>query len=149
LIPSVSAPPWTDLKSITAGGVDVTDTLLAIDSDLVNVVITLSDAVTATIEGTVAPPPGDSPEETFVRMFPSDRRFWQEPFGAFRRFPSARVADDGTYTIVRVPAGEYFIVAASGGLMDWAEAPQLELLARTAARATIANGEKRTVEVRR
>ena len=142
------ASPWTNLKSITARGTDITDGPLVVDRDIPDLVITLTDAPPSQILGTVELPAGEIPEEWVVLIFPSDRRYWKEPFGASRRFVGARVTGQRTIT-ARVPPGDYFLNLSRGTPVDWMEASALEELAKAATSVTLVEGDKKAVQVKR
>lgn len=149
VFPFISVPGWPTLKSVTLGGVDMTDTILDVDGrDLPNLVVTVTDAPMAELRGTVSSGLGGAEEDTWIRMFPSDRRFWEEPFGAFSRFKSAPV-EKNVFTIARVPAGEYFVVAVREGGLEWMDKTTLEAMSRGAERITVVNGDKKVIEVKR
>ncbi len=141
-------PAWTNLKSITAGGVDITDTVIEIGDDITDVVITASDAPYATMTGQVRLTTTEQPETLAVRLFPADRRYWAEPFGAVRRFKVGRVTAKGTYTLSQIPAGEYMVVVGLVTDTD-VSVDTLDALSRTAERVRINDGDKLIVEVRR
>jgi hypothetical protein len=149
VFPFISTPGWTTLKSVTLGGVDITDTIVDISgSDLNNMVVTVTDLPMAELRGTLAGAVGSQDQDTYVRMFPAERRFWEEPFGAFSRFKSARV-EKTTFTITRVPAGEYYIVVVHEGGLEWMDKAQLEAMSKAAERVRFVDGEKKVLEVRR
>jgi hypothetical protein len=143
------AIPVGNIAAIMVGGENVTDVLMDLTaggvSDL-EVVVTM--APPGTIEGRVQLATGDISDQVSVRVFPTDRRLWQDPYGAFRRYKSVRVNPDLTYTTT-VPAGEYFLVAVAEGGQEWMELPTLEALAKIAIRAKVADGETVVMEVRR
>ena len=141
--------PVGNVVAIMAGGENITDTLIdRTAAGLNNVEVIMSMAPPGTIEGRVQLAPGDISDQVFVRVFPTDRRLWQEPYGAFRRYKTVRVNPDLTYTTT-VPAGEYFLVAVAEGGQEWMELPTIEALAKTAVRAKVADGETVVMEVRR
>jgi hypothetical protein len=142
------ASAWTNLKSISARGTDITDGPLVVDRDIPDLVITLTDAPPAQIVGTVELPSGEIPEEWVVLIFPADRRYWKEPFGSSRRFAGARVTGQRTIT-ARLPPGDYFLCLSRGGPLDWMEASALEELAKVATSVTLVEGDKKTVQVKR
>lgn len=145
---NLNASPWVTLKSVTKAGDDLTDTTITVDNDLdLNVAVT--DAVPATVSGRVGRAGVQTDDPSWLRLFPVDRRYWAEPYAAFRRFRTISVAPDGQYSIGSVPAGEYFIVAASQAGSDWMDAATLEVMARTAERIRVNDGDKLVVEVRR
>ena len=142
------APAWTNLKSITARGADIMDAPLVVDRDIPDLVITLTDAPPAQIVGTVELPAGEIPEEWVVLIFPADRRYWKEPFGATRRFAWPRVNGQRAFT-VRVPPGDYYLSLVRGTPTDWIEAATLEELARGATSVSLVEGDKKSVQVKR
>lgn len=148
LIPSLGGPsPWVTIRRVTAGGVDVTDTLFTIDKSIPDVVITLSDVPEAVVSGRVSGPP---PEGTALSayIFPTDKRLWAAPFGAARRFRSVRVQADGSFSIPRITAGEYFVWVTDTRL-EWMDVATFESFARLATRADVPETGTMTVEVRR
>jgi hypothetical protein len=149
VFPFITVPGWPTLKSVTLGGVDVTDTIVDVGArDLSNLVVTVTDTPMAEVRGTVSSGLGGAEEDAWIRMFPAERRFWDEPFGAFSRFKNARV-EKNAFTIPRVPAGEYFVVAVSEGGLEWMDKTTLETMARGAERVSVVNGDKKIIEVKR
>lgn len=147
--PFISVPGWPTLKSVTLGSVDITDTILDVDGrDLSNLVVTVTDTPMADVRGTIPSGLGGAEEDTWIRMFPAERRFWEEPFGAFSRFKTAPV-EKNAFTIPRVPAGEYFVVAVREGGLEWMDKTTLEAMSRGAERITVVNGDKKVIEVKR
>jgi hypothetical protein len=144
-----SVPGWATLRSITAGGVDITDTVLDVDmSDIPNVVVTVADTPAASIQGRVRLAQNDIAETFTVRIFPVDRKYWAQPFGAVRRFLSTRPSADGSFTFSTVPAGEYFIAVVPAGQND-SDMDTLDTLSRTADRIRVADGQRVIAELRR
>jgi hypothetical protein len=154
--PTAAVPGWR-LKSVTAGGVDVTDTALIIEArDISDVVITMTDLEPATLEGSTTLKSGESYADAQVCVFPADRRYWAEPFAAARRFLSTRLSPGSKFEIGDIPPGEYLVAIsmsqALGGMvpsMDWMDDTALEELARTALRVQLADGEQKVIQVRR
>ncbi|HUR22230.1 MAG TPA: carboxypeptidase-like regulatory domain-containing protein [Vicinamibacterales bacterium] len=145
--PSLAAP-WSNVRSITAKGVSVLDVPMVIDGDITDMVVTMTDAPPSSLLGTVELPAGESPEDWAVLVFPADKRLWKEPFASVRRFVTARVSSQRTFT-PRVPPGEYLIALSRDIPPDWVEASALEELAKGATSVTVAESEKKAVQVRR
>jgi len=144
VFPIINVPGWPTLRSVTMGGVDITDTIIDIDGrDIANLVLTLTDVPMAEIRGTVS---GDA--RAWIRLFPAERRYWEEPFGAYQRFKSCGT-DNNSCTLTRVPEGEYFVVAATEPGLDWMDKATLEAMARSARRVRVANGDNVVIEVKR
>jgi hypothetical protein len=147
--PFLSLPGWPTIKSVTLGGIDIADTLLDVDgSDLANLVLTVTDTPMAEVRGTLAGGVVNADQDMWVRMFPAERRFWEEPFGAFARFKTVRV-ELNAFTVTRVPAGDYYVVAVGEGGLEWMDKATLDVMSRSAERITVANGDKKTIEVKR
>jgi hypothetical protein len=148
-IATTGLPGWPTLKSITLGGQDVTDLPIEIDTaDVSDLELTLTDTPMPTLDGAL--PAGRAAEDLSLLVFPADRRFWTDPAAAARRFRSGAISRAGAVTIALLPAGEYFLaVVPDEAAAEWQEPSQLETLARTAQRVRLADGEKKTVELKR
>ena len=156
VLPTAAVPGWR-LRSVSAGGADVTDAPLVIESkDISDLVITMTDALPASIEGSTTLRGGESFADFQVCLFPADRRYWSEPFAALRRFSGVRLSPGSDFTITNIPAGEYFVAVRRyqeiGGAMpasDWMEATALEELALNAQRVHVSDGENQIIQVKR
>ena len=63
---------------------------------------------------------------------------------------SARVRDNGEFSLGSVPVGEYYLTAIlDEDAADWQDPAGLDALARTATRITINEGDQKTVTLRR
>ena len=142
------AAPWTNARSITAKGVDVLDVPIVIDGDIPDMVITMTDAPPPSLMGTAELPAGEIPEEWAVLVFPADRRLWKEPFGSARRFVTARLTWQRTFS-PRLPPGDYLLALTRVVPPDWIEASALEELAKGATSVTLVEGDKKAVQVKR
>lgn len=145
--PSVP-PAWSNLRSITAKGVEITDAALTIEGDIPDMIITLTNTPAPLLVGTAELPADAIPEEWAVLIFPSDRRLWREPFGAVRRFLTSRLTAERTFH-PRLPAGDYLLALSRGVPQDWMEATALEELSKGATSVTVADGDKKAVQVKR
>jgi hypothetical protein len=148
---SAFMPGWPTIKSVVVGGVDVTDIPIEIDTaDVSDVVVTLGDTPMPTVLGTVTGGQRGSAEDVSVLFFPADRRYWADPAGAPRRFRSMPVARNGSFLTAALAPGEYFaIVVTDQQAIDWQQASRLDALSRTAQRVTLAEGDKKTLELKR
>lgn len=141
-------PGLPAVRSVEVAGVDMTDLPIDVESEVSDVVLTMSAAPLASITGTVART--GPPEDIDVLIFPADRRLWAEPAATVLRYRSVGVARDGSFSATRFAAGEYFVAAVPDAQsVDWQQAPRLEALSRTATKITLADGEKKVVEVKR
>ena len=156
VLPTGAVPGWK-MGSVTMGGADITDLALVVGPNGVSdLVITMTDALPATIEGTAVLKPGESFADFQVCVFTADRRYWAEPFPAVRRFWAARLSASASFTITGIPSGEYYVAVRAhqelGGnapSLDWMEDTVLEELARTAERVSVADGETKVIRVKR
>jgi len=151
LISTAGMPPsWSNLRSVVVAGVDMTDLPLEIAAaDITGVILTFTNTPLATLSGKVTSAvAGD--EDVSVLVFPTDRRFWADPSAARRRFRAVAVRLGGLFSASGLPAGDYLLAAVPDeATLEWQDAGRLEALARTALGVTLADGERKTVEVRR
>ena len=89
------APAWTNLKSITARGADITDGRLSLNATFPTSHYAHGRTTGADCRDRELPA-GEIPEEWVVLIFPSDRRYWKEP-GASRRFVARQVITGPTH----------------------------------------------------
>ncbi len=148
---AVLVPGWTNLKSMTIGGTDVTDLPIEVGSDDLNDInITFTDAPMATVAGTLAgnkPAPGG---DLAVLIFPADRRYWPDSNAARRRYLAAPINRAGVFPSSQLPGGDYFVaVVTDDQAADWLDPARFDALSKTAARVTLVDGEKKTIEVKR
>ncbi len=144
-----AAPPDWYVKSVTIGGVDVTDSgfdlgTASLVSDA-EIVLSAQGAVFAgrIVDGRGEPVPGS------VIAFPVQRTYWT-PYSRYLKH--ARAASDGAFEIRGLPPGEYWLAAVEtldAGVNgdEWQNPVALDALASHAERATLGESERRTVEL--
>jgi hypothetical protein len=136
--------PWI-LKSISAGGRDVSQTALSLEaSDVGGVVVTYTDRQTQ-LSGSVQ---GASvPEiEALVVVFPANYQQWIESGMSARVSRSGRPGKAGAFSFTNLPIGEYLVAALPDERSaDWQEVAALEKIAGVATRVSMADGEKKTL----
>jgi hypothetical protein len=139
--------PWR-LQSITAGGRDVTDTVLALsDADVKDVVITFTDRP-AEITGTITGAKERADLEASVFLFPADRARWLDARAAARTFRIVRPSKAGVFRVPNLVAGEYFVVAARDDVAgDWPDSRLLAKLAPLATTVRVGINEKPVVNL--
>lgn len=142
-------PGWPTLKSVVIGGTDMTDLPIEVgETDISDVVVTFSAVPAATIAGTLAgavPPSRD----VSVVVFPVDRKYWESPNAAVRRFRIAPVNAKGFFEMAGLAAGDYFCaVIADESTSDWLAGSRLEQLSQSGERITLNDGQKATITVR-
>lgn len=133
---------WT-LKSAMYQGRDVSDTPIDLGArDAAGVVITLTDRP-ASLAGSVRTsngPDGDA----IVVVYPIDSAAWSSSGVTSRRMRTARAGKDGSYTIMGLPAGEYYAVAVKEDMVgEWQDPALLKALASLAQQVRIVDGERK------
>jgi 5-hydroxyisourate hydrolase-like protein (transthyretin family) len=134
------------IVSVVAVGRDVTDTGIdAATAGVEDVVITVTGRKYAELTGTVT---GGSDAPTAALAFPVDEARWTDYGWTARRFRTARLRPDGTFTLSRLPPGEYFVAAIDAADSDhWTDRKFLEAVRPSATRITLGWDETRTVNL--
>ena len=145
--PGGVAGGW-NLQSITANGIDVTDSPIDLsNSSVSNVVITFSDQI-QDLQGTVSSTPSGA-EAPGVVVFPADSNAWKN-FGVspMRMRLTRASGNGGRFVMGSLPPGDYFIVAIPDEYTgEWQDPAYLELLSRVAMRFSLGLGERKTLDV--
>jgi hypothetical protein len=141
------APSGWYLKSITVGGVDVTDQPFDFgfgDEIFPDAQVLLSNTG-AIIAGSIEDAAG-TPATGSVVAFSTSRLNW---FDGSRHTKSTVSTVDGAFEINGLPPGEYFLAAvAAFPSGDWQSPQALESLMRGATRVTVREGQTRTIALR-
>jgi hypothetical protein len=141
------------LKSVTVGGVDVTDVPLSFgspDQSLGDVEVVLTSQVTE-LSGTVVDSRGDVSTEYSLLVFPADRDRWYPGSRYFRR---TGPGSGGTYSVRGLPPADYYVAPVAGwdvlkdGSDAWQDPEFLESIALRATRATLAEGGRVAISAR-
>ena len=144
---SNTSEPWR-LKSVLVGGKDATDLPIDVDSDVNEVVITVSDRAPSSLSGAVRNARGEPDTTAVVYVFPVDRQFWVNLSPAALRFKTTQAAANGRFSLSGFPEGEYFVLAAGEDrLIDWLQPKMLETMATQATRVQLGDSESRTVDL--
>jgi hypothetical protein len=93
---------------------------------------------------------GGAPEpQGLVVIFPMNYQQWMDNGMPSRVMRTARTTKTGTYQVSSLPIGDYLVAAISDELQgDWQDPQTIPSVARIAARLTIAEGEKKTLDLR-
>ena len=136
---------WS-VKSVVAGGQDVTDRRFEIPaSGLPDLTITFSDATTE-LAGAITTPSGGPATDYFVIAIPADRAYW---LPGSRRIASTRPDGSGRYQFRTLPPGEYRIALTTDLVPeDLRETAALERLLAQSVAVTIGVAEKKTLDLR-
>jgi uncharacterized protein (DUF2141 family) len=109
------------------------------------VVVTFSDRHPE-LTGTLQSAAGQPASEFFVIVFPTERRWWAP---GSRRVRATRPASDGRFSVLDLPAGDYFVAALTDVEADeWKSATFLDQLIGAAVKVTIRDGERTFQDLR-
>jgi hypothetical protein len=110
-----------------------------------SLIVTLSDR-RSELQGTLQTAAGARASDVFVIAYSVDRRFW---LPAARRVQAVRPDASGRYVIANLPAGDYLVAAVTDVDQDeWFDPAFLEKLVEASAKVTIAEGERKTFDLR-
>jgi hypothetical protein len=147
----VTAEDFDDwhLKTVMFEGRDISDVPVEIKGDVAGIVIQFSDNVSQ-IAGTVRTAQGAPDPGAFVIVFPADRQRWTRPVSPFpRRTRSTAVSASGAFAFMSLPPGDYLVAAIPAELLEgWQDPKVLEALSRSATRVSLAENEKRSVDLK-
>jgi hypothetical protein len=137
---------WVLESATLSSGQDVADGTLNIqpDEEVAGVIVTMTDQETE-ISGTLLDAARRPTAQFSVLFFSADRSRWTT---RSRRVQVVQPASDGTFRVRGLPAGEYLVVGDASVDPDTPlDAEYLEQLAGIAGRLTLAQGEKRRVDL--
>jgi protocatechuate 3,4-dioxygenase beta subunit len=130
-------PLWT-MRSSMLGGQDALDAFVDVRQGLTDAAVVFTDQL-ANLYGHTAP-------DSSVILFSTNQAHW---YPQSRRVLLTRAAGDGIYTFRNVPPGEYFVAAVDDVEPGrWNDPSYLQGLAPAAQKITIAEGEKKTIDLR-
>jgi hypothetical protein len=148
-VPRAMGPSGWWLKSAMTGTRDLLDDPLEVSA----ATSALPDAVVVTfsdrhpeLTGTLQSAAGQPASEFFVIVFPTERRWWAP---GSRRVRATRPASDGRFSVLDLPAGDYFVAALTDVEADeWKSATFLDQLIGAAVKVTIRDGERTFQDLR-
>jgi hypothetical protein len=130
-------PTWT-VRSATLGGQDALDAFIDVRQPMADGAVVFTDQL--------ADLTGNAAADSILVLFATNPAL---VYPQSRRMMSTRVAGDGSYQFKNLPPGEYYLAAADvdepGQLMDPA---YLQTLIPSATKITIAEGEKKTIDIK-
>jgi hypothetical protein len=144
-LPATLSSVWK-VRSAMVGGRDLLDTQIeGLSVNLAGITITLSDKRTE-LSGTLRSSSGQAGSDYYVIAFSADRTNWRQ---GSRRNKFVRPASDGRFLFADLPAGDYLIAALTDlEPAEWQDAAFLEQVAPAALKVAIAEGEKKTQDLR-
>ena len=142
---TIDGPSGWMLNSSMVNGRDVLDTPIDLRQSVEGAVVMFSDRP-AELSGIVRDGSGKASATGTVILFPADRTLWTP---RSRRIRAERPAGDGTFEFRLVPAGDYYVAAATDvDEYEWYDPVLLDRLAvSSAVKIPIAEGEKKTVDL--
>lgn len=141
---AIDGPSRWMLSSSIVSGHDAVDVPMEVRQSVDGAIVTFSDRP-AELSGTVRESSGQPVTAATVILFPADRTLWTPKS---RRIHAEQSATDGTFHLRQLPAGEYYITAVGDvDEYEWYDAAFLDRLVTSSAKTTIAEGEKKAVEV--
>jgi hypothetical protein len=134
-----------NLKEVTVGGQDVTDSIdLKPGQNVDSVTIVLTDRTTD-VAGTVRDAKGDPMSAMTIVAFSSDSQYWR---AQSRRIQAARTDQSGAYHLRNLPPGDYFVIAVDDVEQgEWFDPGYLERMREGARRLTLSEGEQKTQDL--
>jgi uncharacterized protein (DUF2141 family) len=135
------------VKSIRWRSQDLADTGVDIQKDggLTGVVVTLTDKP-AELSGTVTDAAGRPTGAFPIVVYAADRGFWR---AGSRRVVQAQPASDGQFSVIGLPAGDYYVAAVTRLEPGDLENRQfLEDLVPSAIRLSLTEGQKKTQDLK-
>ena len=139
---------WTP-KSVLVDGHDLLREAIELSgTELSNVLVTLTDKP-AELRGTVRSESAALPDHVTVVMVPQDYRSWIANGMPRALVSTVSVPKDGTYRLQRLPSGDFLVAAlVVNGELPIRDTAFLEAVARAATHVTIAEGDRKTQDLR-
>lgn len=129
--------PWA-LHASSLAGQESLDAAIDVRNSVNDGLITFTDQ---TSELT-----GHGTADSFLIVFSVDQAQWAPPA---RRTLWSRVAGDGTFTIRNIPPGAYYVATVTDVEPgQWSDPAYLQMLIPSATKMTIAEGEKKTIDIK-
>jgi protocatechuate 3,4-dioxygenase beta subunit len=144
-----SAPPGWRFKGAMHGGRDVSLLPLEVSNgDVEGVTLIFTDQPASEISGSVSTVRGEPAPAASVVVFPADRQYWTNMGSNPRNLRAVAVGSGSRYLIADLPPGAYLVAPTMDSRPGWADPKFLDTLVRAAQKITIADGEKRTLDLR-
>jgi hypothetical protein len=113
--------------------------------NIAGVVITFTDHPSE-VSGLLQAATGAPASDYFLIVFAADKALWTSKS---RRIAMARPGTTGEYSVRNLPPGDYFVAAVTDATENqWFDPAFLDTLIATATRITLAEGEKKTHNLR-
>jgi hypothetical protein len=120
---------------------------MTVANDISGIVMTLTDH-NSEITGTARDATGKVDPTAAIVVFTADRELWTALRAVNRRIRAVRATETGTFSLIGVPAGDYFIAAIPDvDMADFADSQMLDVVSKIATRFSIAPGDRKTYEL--
>lgn len=130
-------PTWM-LRTSLLGGQEALDTFIDVRQEVADASVVFTDQLTE-VSGHAGP-------NSTVILFSTNQTHWFQQSGRVR---TTRAATDGSYTMPTVSPGEYFVTAVDDVQPgQWFDPAYLQGLTSNSTKITIAEGEKKTLDLR-
>jgi len=141
-----AAPGWTP-KTVLLDGRDIARTAFDLTAPASGITVVMTDSP-AMLSGSVRDETGQLDPDAGVIVFPVDRAAWTNFGDLPGRAMYTRPNSAGVYQMRGLPAGQYFIAAVDDALLGhWLNPQFLEQVSRVADRITLADLEKKALDV--
>jgi hypothetical protein len=112
------------------------------------VTLVFTDQPAGELSGTVTTGRGQPAASASVIVFPADRQLWTNVGRSPRHLRAVAVGSGARFRVTNLPAGSYLVAATLDSRPAWADPKFLDSLTRAAQKISIADGEKRTLDLR-
>jgi hypothetical protein len=132
---------WT-VESATTGDRDIVDDPIDIRSNIVDLVLTMTDRPLGTLAGSALGDGGQPATDASVIVFPASASQRRDTSATARRLRAIRAQLNGTFAIAGLPPGDYLALALDADPpAGWQSPQRLEAWEKAATRVTVALGE--------
>jgi hypothetical protein len=147
LLRVTGTPPGWTFKGAMYQGRDVSESPLALSSDIDDIALTFTDHPSK-IDGTVVGDDGKPDLGAVVLLFPVDAASWVDYGRTSRRVRSVPTTA-GAFTLTNVPEGDYLLIAISDAdATDWQNPAILQKLSSLAEHVHVADGQASSISLR-
>jgi hypothetical protein len=144
----VLAQPPLACTAVMRDGRDIADEKFVVADQDIDLTIVCTDSPNR-LSGSVRKDDGSAEPDAMVVAFPVDRQAWANASSSARRFRGSPVDNGGGFTMINVPAGDYFVAAIPLERSNlWQDPKRLDLIARSATRVSIAATDARSIDLR-
>jgi hypothetical protein len=141
LLRAAPVRPWA-VESATTGDRDIVDDPIDIRSNIVDLVLTLTDRPLGTISGSAVDAGGQPAADASVIVFPANANQRRDTSASARRLRAIRAQATGAFAFANLPPGDYVAVALDADPpANWQSPQRLEAWEKVATRVTVALGE--------